>query len=145
MKSKKGVFLVRKGSCTTFSRAKVQKIREKRGNIRKTWSMTKKRSSEILADKMEIFPEKIVILVCEQIFPSPPNSAPGFRPCIQLSIPDLCFNGAPKSCLTTGFVNTCKCNTDRPITITTGLTFFFKIKSLKSIWEHFKKLLQNKD
>src|SRR6218665_1957279 len=26
---------------------------------------------------------------------------------IQLSIPDLCFNGASKSCLTTGFVNIC--------------------------------------
>src|SRR6218665_1640304 len=62
---------------------------------------------------------------------------------IQLSIPDLCFNGTPKSCLITGFVNTC--NRDRPITITTGLRFGFKIKSHKFLWEHLKKLLQNKD
>src|SRR6218665_1187260 len=61
---------------------------------------------------------------------------------IQLSITDLCFNGAPKLCLTTGFVNTC--NRDRPITITTGLRYGFKIKSHKFLWEHLKKLLQNK-
>src|SRR6218665_3006297 len=52
----------------------------------------------------------------------------------------ICFNGAPKSCLTTGFANTC--NRDRPITITTGLRFGFKIKSHKFLWEHFKKLLK---
>src|SRR6218665_4127283 len=62
---------------------------------------------------------------------------------IQLSIPDLRFIGAPKSCLTTGFVNTC--NRDRSIIIATGLRFGFKIKSHKFLWEHLKKLLQNKD
>src|SRR6218665_2580887 len=53
------------------------------------------------------------------------------------------LNGAPKSCLTTGFVNTC--NRNRPITITTGLRFGFKISSHKFLWEHFLKILQNKD
>src|SRR6218665_1205446 len=33
----------------------------------------------------------------------------------------------------------------RGLTITTGLRFGFKIKSHKFLWEHFKKLLQNKD
>ena len=55
---KKGVFLVRKGSCTTFIRAKIRKTREKRGKIRRTWSMTKKRSSEIFCAKMGIFLKK---------------------------------------------------------------------------------------
>src|SRR6218665_3571224 len=55
--SKKGVikeffseivaFLVKKGSYTTFNIVKKGKIWEKKGKIRKTWSMTKKRSSEI--------------------------------------------------------------------------------------------------
>src|SRR6218665_431501 len=35
------------------------------------------------------------------------------------------------------------CNRDR--TITTGLRFGLKIKSHKFLWEHFLKLLQNKD
>src|SRR6218665_1875785 len=143
MKSKKGVFLVRKGSCTTFSRAKVQKIREKRGNIRKTWSMTKKRSSEICAAKMEFFKQNRHLGRRKNFSVPPPKLGarfPPMHPAINSS-----FNGAPKSSLTTGFVNTCKCNTDRPVTITIGLRFFFKIKSHKSIWEHFKKLLQNKD
>ena len=39
-KSKKGVFLVRKGSHTTFNIVKKGKIWEKKGKIRKTWSMT---------------------------------------------------------------------------------------------------------
>ena len=46
---------------------------EKKGKIRKTWSMTKKRSSEILAVKMEIFHEKdghSEILVSEKNFRS---------------------------------------------------------------------------
>src|SRR6218665_3912816 len=53
-KSKKGVFLVRERSCTTFNKVKIRKIRQKRGKIRKTWSMTKKWSSEIFAGEMEI-------------------------------------------------------------------------------------------
>jgi len=47
---------------------------EKKGKIRKTWSMTKKRSSEILAVEMEIFPEKdghSEILVSEKNFRPP--------------------------------------------------------------------------
>src|SRR6218665_959946 len=55
------VFLVRKGSyrgSTTFNIVKIRKIWEKKGKIRKTWSMTKKMSSEILALKMEIFSQK---------------------------------------------------------------------------------------
>ena len=58
---KKGVFLVRKGSYTTFNTVKIRKIPEKRGKIENTRSMTKKRSSEIFTLKMDIFPEKNVI------------------------------------------------------------------------------------
>src|SRR6218665_9449 len=61
---------------------KIRKIREKRGKIRKTWSMTKKRSSEIFAAKMEIFPEKNVILVGEKIF-RPPKLAASFPPLVR--------------------------------------------------------------
>src|SRR6218665_2929853 len=46
-----GVFLVKKGSNTTLQAAKIWKI----GKIRKSWSMTKNRSSEIFAVKMEFF------------------------------------------------------------------------------------------
>ena len=45
--------------------------------------MTKKRSSEILGVKMEIFSGKNrhpEILVCEKFFRPPPNSAPGLHP-----------------------------------------------------------------
>src|SRR6218665_3223585 len=54
---KKGVFLVRKGSYTTFrlNIVKIRKIWEKKGKIRKTWLMNNKRPSEIFALKMEIF------------------------------------------------------------------------------------------
>jgi len=62
---KKGVFLVRKGSRTTFSRAKIRKIREKRGKIRKTWWMTKKGHQKFLPLKWRFFQKKIVILVGE--------------------------------------------------------------------------------
>src|SRR6218665_2539154 len=54
----KGVFLVGKGSTTTFNIVEIRKIWEKNGKIRKMRSMTKKRSSEIFALKREIFPEK---------------------------------------------------------------------------------------
>src|SRR6218665_3298443 len=58
------VFLVRKGSYTTFNIVKIG-LRiiawEKKGKIRKTWSMTKKRSSEIFAVKIEIFFQKNLI------------------------------------------------------------------------------------
>jgi len=50
---------VRKGSFTTFNIVKIHKIWEKKGKIRKTWSMTK--ISEIFAVKMEFFSEKNVI------------------------------------------------------------------------------------
>src|SRR6218665_1531382 len=61
--SKKGVFLVRKESYTTFRSniVNIRKIWEKEGKIRKIWSMTKKKSSEIFAVKMDIFSEKDVI------------------------------------------------------------------------------------
>src|SRR6218665_3022814 len=71
---KKGVFLVRKGSNTTFYIVKIRKMCEKKGKIRKTWLMTKKRSSEMFAVKMEIFPEKdghSEILVREIFFRPP--------------------------------------------------------------------------
>src|SRR6218665_3679901 len=72
---KEGVFLVRKGSCTTFNKVKIRKIREKRGKIRKTWSMTKR--TEIFAAKMEILSEKVILV--RKNFSVPPKSAPGFR------------------------------------------------------------------
>src|SRR6218665_4093747 len=68
------VVLVRKGSYISYMTF----------NTGKTWSMTKKRSSEILAVKMEIFSKKnrhSEILVREKNF-HPPNSAPCLRPCL---------------------------------------------------------------
>src|SRR6218665_109438 len=49
------VFLVRKCSYTTFNIVNKRKMWEKKGKIRRTRSMTKKRSSEIFTLKMEIF------------------------------------------------------------------------------------------
>src|SRR6218665_3522955 len=51
------VFLVRKWSYTTFNTVNIRKMWEKKGEIRRTRLMTKKRSSEIFTLKMEIFPE----------------------------------------------------------------------------------------
>src|SRR6218665_6886 len=51
------VFLVRKWSYTTFNIVNIRKRWEKKGKIRRTRSMTKKRSSEMFTLKMEIFPE----------------------------------------------------------------------------------------
>src|SRR6218665_234398 len=51
------VFLVRKWSYTTFNIVNIRKMWEKKGKIRRTRPMTKKRSSEIFTLKMEIFPE----------------------------------------------------------------------------------------
>src|SRR6218665_186581 len=51
------VFLVRKWSYTTFNIVNIRKMWEKKGKIRRTRSMTKKRSSEIFTLKMDIFPE----------------------------------------------------------------------------------------
>jgi len=56
--SKKNVFLVRKGSYTTFN---IGKIREKKWKIRKTRSMTKKGHKKFLPWKGKFFPEKTVI------------------------------------------------------------------------------------
>src|SRR6218665_2368265 len=63
-----GVFLVKKGSYTTLQAATIWTILKKIGQIRKSWSITIKRSSEILGVKMEFF----CILVCE-IFSRPPK------------------------------------------------------------------------
>src|SRR6218665_1601205 len=67
------VFLVRKGSYTTLNTVKIREIWEKKGKIRKTRSMTKRRSSEILAVKIEIFSEKTSFrnLGPRKICPSP--------------------------------------------------------------------------
>src|SRR6218665_2411076 len=80
---RKGVFLVRKGSYTTFNIVNIRKIWEKKGKIRKTWSMTKKRSSEILAVKMEFFQKKTSLQKswAAKKLSVPPNSAPGLRHC----------------------------------------------------------------
>jgi len=54
-----------------YNKVKIRKIREKRGKIRKTWSMSKNRSSEKFAAKMGIFMKKNVILVREKCFRLP--------------------------------------------------------------------------
>ena len=69
---KTGVFLVRKGSYTTFYIVKIWKMCEKKAKIRK---------SEIFPVKMEFFSKENVIpeiLAGEKIV-RPPNSAPGLR------------------------------------------------------------------
>src|SRR6218665_484410 len=60
------VYLVKKGSYTTFNTGKIRKIR-------KTWSMTKKGHQKFFGVKMEIFSEKrhSEILVREKFVPSP--------------------------------------------------------------------------
>src|SRR6218665_1304611 len=73
------VFLVRKWSYTTFNIVNIRKMWEKKGKIRRTRSMTKKRSSEIFTLKMEIFPE----IGPQKNVCVPPNSAPGLRPCLE--------------------------------------------------------------
>src|SRR6218665_1394513 len=70
------VFLVRKWSYTTFNTVNIRKMWEKKEKIRRTRSMTKKKSSEIFTLKMEIFPE----IGPRKNFVVPPNSAPGLRP-----------------------------------------------------------------
>jgi len=72
---------VRKGSNMAFNIANIGKIWEKKGKIRKIWSMTKKRSSEIFTAKMELFPPKnhSEILGPQKNFFRPPNLAPGLR------------------------------------------------------------------
>jgi len=74
------VFLVRKGSYSTFTIVNIRKIWERKAKIRKTWSMTtKKRSSEILAGKMgkNVVQKSWLAKKCSV----PPNSAPGLRHC----------------------------------------------------------------
>src|SRR6218665_3696400 len=74
------VFHVRKGSYTAFNIVKIglRKIWEKKLKILKTQSMTKKRSSEMLAVRMEIFVRKnrhSEILVLENLCRPPKLSA----------------------------------------------------------------------
>src|SRR6218665_1771368 len=66
-KVKKGVFLVRKGLCTIANKVKFRKIREKRGKIRKIWSITKKGHQKFLPPKWKFF-RKNLILVREKFF-----------------------------------------------------------------------------
>src|SRR6218665_2161763 len=61
---------------TTFNTVNIRKMWEKKGKIRRTRPMTKKRSSEIFTLEMEIFPE----IGPRKNFLVPPNSAPGLRP-----------------------------------------------------------------
>src|SRR6218665_3186147 len=82
---KNGVFLMRKWSYTTFNIVNIRKMWEKKGKIQRTRSMTKKRSSEMFTLKMDIFTLKMEIfpeIGPRKIFWSPPNSAPGLRPCM---------------------------------------------------------------
>src|SRR6218665_2979702 len=78
---KKGVFVARKGLCTISNKVKIRKIGEKRGKIRKTWSMTKKvirnfcRENGKFSRKSHLGPRKF--------FPSPQTrrvSATAFYP-----------------------------------------------------------------
>src|SRR6218665_2950885 len=59
-KSKRDVFLVRKGLCTISNKVKIRKIREKRWKIRKTWSMTKRKKGhqKFLPRKWKFYPKK---------------------------------------------------------------------------------------
>src|SRR6218665_2290182 len=86
---KKGFFLVRKGSYTTFNIVKIRKIWEKKGKIRKTRSMTKKeKKSEIFTLKVKMFFRKKTSfrnVGQRKILSVPPNSAPGLRHCIATS------------------------------------------------------------
>src|SRR6218665_2035935 len=67
---KKGVFLARKGLCTISNKGKIRKIREKRGKIRKTWSMTEKKV-RIFGRENGNFFRKNVIWVREKFFRPP--------------------------------------------------------------------------
>src|SRR6218665_1505432 len=80
--SKIVVFLVKKGSYTTFNTVKKHKIR-------KTWSMTKKRLSEIFGVKIEIFSGKNVSQKSWSAKKNsvPPNSASGLCHCIYYFLP----------------------------------------------------------
>src|SRR6218665_594661 len=64
------VFLLRKGSYTTFNIAKIRKIWEKKGKIRKNWSMTKKVIRNVGREN-GIFFKKNLILGPRKNFPSP--------------------------------------------------------------------------
>jgi len=72
--SKKGVFLVRKGSYTTFNIVKSGKRKRKSENA---WSITKKGHQNFCREN-GIFYE---ILVGETFFRPPQTSAPGLRHC----------------------------------------------------------------
>jgi len=75
------VFLVRKGSYTTFNVVKIRKIREKKLKIRKTWSLTKKKVIRNFGRENGNFfwrNRHSEILVHEN-FVHPPNSATGLR------------------------------------------------------------------
>ena len=54
-----GTVLVHDILCTISKKIMIRKIREKRGKIRKTWSMIKKRSSEILVGEKIFRPPKL--------------------------------------------------------------------------------------
>jgi len=84
---KKGVFLVRKGLCTICNKVKIRKIREKRGKIRKTWSMTKKGHQKVLPLKWEFFQKKSSSW-SRKFFPSPQTRR-------QVSAHAWCTNAAP--------------------------------------------------
>ena len=76
---KNGGFLVRKWSYTAFNIVNIRKMWEKKGKIRRTKSMTKKKGHQkFLPWKWTFF----LKLGREKIFLSPPNSAPGLRPCV---------------------------------------------------------------
>jgi len=91
------VFLAKKGSYTTFKTVKIRRIWKKKGKIRKTWSMTKKRSSEFLGVKTGNSFEKSVFQKSwsAKNFSVPPNSAPGLRHCSPPYTPNTLINRAP--------------------------------------------------
>src|SRR6218665_2466158 len=86
---KKGVFAVRKGSCTTSNIVKIRKIWEKKGKIRKTWSMTKKKVIRNFCHENGNFvPQKTAICNLDPAknFSVSPNSTPGLRHCLILHL-----------------------------------------------------------
>ena len=100
-----GLFVVKKGSYTTFYTIKIQRIWKERVKIRKTWSMTKKRSWEFFSVKMEIFSGKNLIqkFFSAKIFCVPPNSGPGLRPCVAGLFCSTCFFQCERRSHTTGW------------------------------------------
>src|SRR6218665_3888659 len=114
------VFLVRKWSYTTFNTVNIRKMWEKKEKIRRTKSMTKKRSSEIFTLKMEIFPE----IGPRKNFVVPPNSAPALRPCCWMTSNGHVINSFKTQLMTLILVNNLLFSHFSPVFVTLTLLFY---------------------